>query len=47
MNDTQEFSWSLDCTIWAHLDQQDRKSDKEVLREHSLHVRNTGNIIIL
>ena len=43
--ETQEFSWKLNCVIWAHVDQQDKKksfakADSEVLREHSLQVSN-------
>lgn len=40
---THDLAWKLNCTVWAQVDQQDRKksfarADSEVVRELSLQV---------
>lgn len=46
LEETQQLSWPLCCTLWACLDQQQRsrafnKADVDVVRTHTMHVRGT------
>lgn len=46
LEETQQLSWQLRCTLWACSDQQQRsrafnRADVDIIRAHTMHVRGT------